>query len=289
MRDAERETIEAVGVAMKMSIEELEEQARILRRDIITCTTIAGSGHPSSSLSGVEIMAALYFGGIMQYNPAEPQWQDRDRFIMSKGHASPLLYVVLAHAGYFSTNMLATLRQIESPLEGHPNMSRLPGVEASTGSLGQGLSLGLGHAFAARIEKRDFHVFVILGDGEQDEGQIWEAAMTAAHYNLDNVTAIVDHNKAQQTGWVRDVLDYSPLAEKWRAFQWDVQEIDGHNMETVATALQRAKATLGRPSCIIAHTVKGKGVSFVEADYSYHGKALTKEEEQRALEELGWQ
>ncbi len=274
---------------MKMSIEELEEQARVLRRDIITCTTIAGSGHPSSSLSGVEIMTALYFGGLMQYDPAEPQWPDRDRLIMSKGHASPLLYVVLAHAGYFPTDMLSTLRQIESPLEGHPNMSRLPGVEASTGSLGQGLSLGLGHAFAARMENRDYHVFVILGDGEQDEGQIWEAAMTAAHYKLDNVTAIVDHNKAQQTGWVRDVLDYAPLAEKWRAFQWETQEIDGHKTEEVFNALQQAKATQGRPSCIIAHTVKGKGVSFVEADYGYHGKSLTKEEEQRALEELGWQ
>ena len=278
-----------MSVQTTMSIEELEEQARVLRRDIITCTTIAGSGHPSSSLSGVEIMTALYFGGIMQYDPAAPQWPDRDRLIMSKGHASPLLYVVLAHAGYFSTDLLSTLRQIESPLEGHPNMSRLPGVEASTGSLGQGLSLGLGHAFAARMENRDYHVFVILGDGEQDEGQIWEAAMTAAHYKLDNVTAIVDHNKAQQTGWVRDVLDYAPLAEKWRAFQWETQEIDGHNTEEVFNALQQAKATQGRPSCIIAHTVKGKGVSFVEADYGYHGKALTKEEEQRALEELGWQ
>ncbi len=278
-----------MSVPTTMSIEELEEQARVLRRDIITCTTIAGSGHPSSSLSGVEIMTALYFGGLMQYDPAEPQWPDRDRLIMSKGHASPLLYVVLAHAGYFSTDMLSTLRQIESPLEGHPNMSRLPGVEASTGSLGQGLSLGLGHAFAARMENRDYHVFVILGDGEQDEGQIWEAAMTAAHYKLDNVTAIVDHNKAQQTGWVRDVLDYAPLAEKWRAFQWETQEIDGHNTEEVFNALQQAKATQGHPSCIIAHTVKGKGVSFVEADYGYHGKSLTKEEEQRALEELGWQ
>ena len=278
-----------MSVQTTMSIEELEEQARVLRRDIITCTTIAGSGHPSSSLSGVEIMTALYFGGIMQYDPAAPQWPDRDRLIMSKGHASPLLYVVLAHAGYFSTDLLSTLRQIESPLEGHPNMSRLSGVEASTGSLGQGLSLGLGHAFAARMERRDYHVFVILGDGEQDEGQVWEAAMTAAHYKLDNVTAIVDHNKAQQTGWVRDVLDYAPLAEKWRAFQWETQEIDGHNTEEVFNALQQAKATQGRPSCIIAHTVKGKGVSFVEADYGYHGKALTKEEEQRALEELGWQ
>ncbi len=278
-----------VGEPMKMSIAELKEQARVLRRDIITCTTIAGSGHPSSSLSGVEIMAALYFGGVMRYDPAEPHWAKRDRLIMSKGHASPLLYVVLAHAGYFSTDLLETLRQIGSPLEGHPNMSRLPGVEASTGSLGQGLSIGLGHAFAARIDNADNHVFVILGDGEQDEGQIWEAAMTAAHYDLDNVTAIVDHNKAQQTGWVRDVLDYSPLTEKWRAFQWDVQEIDGHDMEAVLEALQRAKATQGRPSCIVAHTVKGKGVSFVEADYAYHGKALTKEEEQRALEELGWQ
>ena len=271
-----------------MSIAELEERAREIRRDIITCTTIAGSGHPSSSLSGVEIMAALYFGGIMRHDPAQPEWADRDRLIMSKGHASPLLYVVLAQAGYFSTDMLPTLRQIESPLEGHPNMTRLPGVEASTGSLGQGLSIGLGHALAARLENKDFHVFVILGDGEQDEGQIWEAAMTAAHYKLDNVTAIVDHNKAQQTGWVRDVLDYAPLAEKWRAFQWDVQEIDGHDMDTVATALRRAKAVEDRPSCIIAHTVKGKGVSFVEADWSYHGKALTEEEEERALEELGW-
>jgi len=167
-------------------------------------------------------------------------------------------------------------------------MNRLAGVEASTGSLGQGLSIGIGHALAARLDGKDYHVFVLMGDGEQDEGQVWEGAMFAKHHRLDNLTVIVDHNKAQQTGWVKDILDYTPLYEKWRAFGWDTQEIDGHDLPAVLAALHRAKTTKGRPSAIIAHTVKGKGVSFVEKDPSYHGKALTKDEEKRALEELGW-
>ena len=280
-----RRILKTVGATMNMSIEELEEQARVIRRDIITCTTIAGSGHPSSSLSGVEIMAALYFGGIMQFDAAKPQWEERDRLIMSKGHASPLLYVVLAHAGYFSTDLLPTLRQIESPLEGHPNMSRLPGVEASTGSLGQGLSPGLGMALAARLAGKDYRTYVMIGDGEAQEGQIWEASMVAARYGVDDLCAILDWNGLQQYGWAeagrRPEDRMNPLVDpagKWRAFGWHVIELDGHDLGAIVAALEEARSITGRPTMLIAHTVKGKGVSFMEGDYLWHAKPISDEE-----------
>lgn len=266
----------------------LRETARRLRRYIIEMTTVAGSGHPSSSLSAIDIMTALYFGGILRYDPQRPDWPDRDRFILSKGHAAPALYAVLAEAGYFPVEQLMTLRRIGSPLEGHPNMRRLPGVEASTGSLGQGLSIGIGHAFAGRMDGRTYRVYVMLGDGECDEGQVWEAAMCARHYRLGNLTAIVDHNKAQQSGLVKDVMNHMPLAEKWRAFGWHVQEIDGHDMRQILDALAIARDLTDGPSVIVAHTIKGKGVSFVEADWTFHGRALSPEQAKRALEELGW-
>src|SRR5262245_42180959 len=196
----------------------LEARAKAVRRHIIVSTTKAQSGHPTSSLSGVEIAVALYFGGVMRYDPLKPGWPERDRFILSKGHAAPLLYAVLAEAGYFSKELLPTLRQIGSPLEGHPNMRRLPGVEASTGSLGQGLSIGLGHALAARLDKLDYRVYVMLGDGEIEEGQVWEAAMAAHKYRADNLVAIVDQNGYQQTGPTAEVLDLRPLAPRWEAF-----------------------------------------------------------------------
>lgn len=269
-------------------VDALAEKARLLRRHIITMTTAAGSGHPSSSLSIVEIVTALYFGGILRYDPHDPRWPDRDRFILSKGHAAPALYAALAEAGYFPVAALSTLRRVGSPLEGHPNMRVLPGVEASTGSLGQGLSIGIGHALAAKLDGRAYHVYVLVGDGECDEGQVWEAALCAAKYHLDNLTCIVDHNGYQQTGSVPDVMPLAPLADKWRTFGWRARDINGHDLVQVLDALRAASHSGGQPTAIIAHTRKGKGVSFVEADYAYHGKALSPEEAERALEELGW-
>ena len=199
---------------------DLKARAKTIRKEIINSTTTAGSGHPTSSMSGVEIAVALYFGGILRYDPKNPHWPQRDRFILSKGHAAPLLYAVLAEAGYFPTDLLATLRQLDSPLEGHPNMRRLAGVEASTGSLGQGLSLGIGHALAVRLDKFDARVYVMLGDGELDEGQVWEAAMAARKFKLDNLVAVVDQNGYQQTGATAEVLDLKPLVPRWESFGW---------------------------------------------------------------------
>ncbi|NLC56211.1 MAG: transketolase [Armatimonadetes bacterium] len=271
-----------------VSLEALAEKARLLRKRIITMTTQAGSGHPSSSLSTVEVLTALYFGGVLRYDPRNPRWPERDRFILSKGHAAPALYAALAEAGFFPVALLRSLRKAGSPLEGHPNMRVLPGVEASTGSLGQGLSIGVGHALAARLDNRLYRVYVLTGDGENDEGQIWEAAMAAAKYHLDQLTCIIDHNGFQQTGPVPEVMPLVPLADKWRAFGWHARDIDGHDLGQVLDALHAAARVHGQPTAIIAHTRKGRGVSFVENDYTYHGKALTPEEADRALEELGW-
>ena len=271
-------------------LRELEALSRRLRRHIITMTTAAGSGHPSSSLSAVEVLAALYFGGVMKYDPKRPTWPERDRFIMSKGHAAPVLYAALAEAGFFPASDLETLRKLGSPLEGHPNMRRLAGVEASTGSLGQGLSIGIGHALAARIDKLDFRVYVMLGDGENDEGQVWEAAMAAVKYKLDNLVAIVDHNKYQQTGPTTEVLDLSPLVQKWAAFGWNAREINGHSLSEVLDAFDKARQTRGQPSAIIAHTEKGHGIMSLLAelkDTNFHGKPLSKEAAQKALAMIG--
>jgi transketolase len=265
----------------------LAEIARGLRRDILTMTTRAGSGHPSSSMSAIDIITALYCAGILRHDPQQPHLPDRDRFILSKGHASPALYAILAQQGYFDRGLLDTLRQLGSPLEGHPNMRRLPGVEASTGSLGQGLSIGLGHALYARSGGgRPFRVYVMTGDGEMEEGQIWEAIMASAFHRVDNLTLIVDHNQAQQSNLLERVLDYRPLAEKLRAFQWHVEEIDGHDLAAVLEAFDRVRAVSGQPQAIVAHTVKGKGVSFIEADWTYHGRAVTEKDLPRALAEL---
>lgn len=271
------------------SIEQLKEDARLARKQIIEMTTEAGSGHPSSSFSCTELVCALYLGGVLRHDPSNPGWADRDRFIMSKGHACPAQYAVMAQAGYFPESELMTLRKLGSRLEGHPNLNRLPGIEASTGSLGQGLSVGLGMALAARLDGADWRTFVMVGDGEIDEGQIWEAALAAAKFKADNLILIVDANTAQQTGYTKDILPTEPKVEKWQAFGWEVQEIDGHNYEEVVPALRKARsATSGKPQAIIARTLKGKGVGFVEKSYGYHGKPLTREEAERALEELGW-
>ena len=263
----------------------LEETAKTLRRHIITMLAAAGSGHPGGSLSAVEIVTALFFR-VMRHRPAEPGWVERDRFILSKGHAAPLLYAALAECGYFPVEELVTLRKSGSRLQGHTDRASTPGVEMSSGSLGQGLSFGIGTALAARLNSQSYRVYVLLGSGECDEGQVWEAAMSAAHFKLDNLVAIVDHNKLQIDGWNRDVMNVDPLPEKWRSFGWEVIEVDGHSIDQIMTALGKAQATRGRPTAIIAHTIKGKGVSFMENKVQFHGKAPTPEQAQMALKEL---
>jgi transketolase len=266
------------------NLADLEAKAKVIRRHIVTSTTAAGSGHPTSSMSAVEIAVALYFGGVLRYDARKPAWPERDKFILSKGHAAPLLYAVLAEAGYFPKEQLATLRQLGSPLEGHPNMRRLPGVEASTGSLGQGLSLGVGAALAARQEKSPTRVYVVTGDGELGEGQIWEAAMAASKYRLDNLCCIVDQNGYQQTGATTEVLDLRPVAPRFEAFGWFAQEIDGHDLKAVLGALAKAQQTKDRPSAIIARTVKGYPIQkLLASDPNHHGKPLTKDEADQAL------
>jgi transketolase len=249
-------------------------------------TTAAGSGHPSSSLSAVEVVVALYFAGFLRFDPRQPQWRERDRFILSKGHAAPVLYAALAEAGYFPVDELMTLRKLGSPLEGHPNMRRLPGIEASTGSLGQGLSIGIGHALALRIDQISARVFVMLGDGELGEGQVWEAAATAGKYRLGNLTAIVDQNGFQQTGSTKEVLDLTPIADKFAPFGWHTQTIEGNNLESVLEALDQAVKVTDRPTLIVSRTRKGFGILPVleeEKDLNYHGKPLPPKLAEKAL------
>jgi transketolase len=278
----------AVAVARQSSFADLEARCKQVRRGIITSTTTAGSGHPTSSLSAVELAVALYFGGVLRYDPKNPGWPQRDRFLLSKGHAAPLLYAVLAEAGYFPREQLASLRKLGSPLEGHPNMRRLPGVEASTGSLGQGLSLGIGHALAVRLDAYDSRVYVLTGDGEQDEGQVWEAAMAAQKYGLNHLVCLVDQNGYQQTGATSAVLDLKPLGPRWEAFGWFAQEIDGHDLKAVLAALERAAQTKDRPSVIVARTIKGYPIQhLLSKDPNHHGKPLTAEEAQQALATIG--
>ncbi len=239
-------------------------------------------------MSAVEIAVALYFGGVLRYDPINPAWPQRDRFLLSKGHAAPLLYAVLAEAGYFSPDLVPTLRQIGSPLEGHPNMRRLPGVEASTGSLGQGLSIGVGMALAAKLDKSPARVYVVTGDGEIGEGQVWEAAMSASKYKLDNLVAIVDQNGYQQTGPTAEVLDLRPLVPRFEAFGWSAQEINGHDLGEVLAALKKAQQTKGRPSALIARTIKGYPIqNLLTSDPNHHGKPMTKEEADQALAQIG--
>lgn len=268
-----------------LSTKELTELAKKLRRHVITMIATAGSGHPGGSLSAADIIAVLYFK-VMRYDPQNPQWPERDRFILSKGHAAPILYTALAESGYFSVEELATLRKLNSRLQGHTDRTTTPGVEMSAGALGQGLSFGIGTALAARLDARDYQVYVLLGDGECDEGQIWEAAMAAAHFKVDNLVAIIDHNKQQLDGWTQDIMNLEPLTEKWRAFNWHVIEIDGHNIDQIQQALEEAETIKGKPSVIIAHTIKGKGVSFMENNIDFHGKAPTPEQAELALREL---
>ena len=265
-------------------IQELENVARELRRAVVRMIYVAGSGHPGGSLSSVEILTALYFR-IMRHDPHNTRWPDRDRFILSKGHACPILYAVLAKTGYFPEDELWTFRKINSRLQGHSHIMT-PGVEMDAGSLGQGLSFGLGVALAGRMDGKEHRVYVLLGDGECDEGQVWEAAMAAAHYRLDKLVAIVDRNGLQNDRATSEAMELEPLAEKWQAFGWRVLEVDGHDLRQIVEALQEARTTRGQPTVIIARTVKGKGVSFMENNASFHGKAPNKEQYEIAMKEL---
>lgn len=268
-----------------LNIKSLEERAKIIRRYVIKMLAKAGSGHPGGSLSAVDLLVVLFYNK-MRHNPQQPKWQDRDRFILSKGHGCPALYAILADMGYFSVDKLETLRQFGSILQGHPCMKTTPGIEISSGSLGQGLSVGLGIALAAKLDKKDYRTYVMLGDGEIEEGQIWEAAMAASHYKAENLCAILDQNELQIDGFIHDVMSSHPIPAKWRSFGWHVIEINGHNYKAIIDAYNEAEKTKGRPTIIVAKTVKGKGVSFMENQVDWHGKAPTKEEAEKALAEL---
>jgi transketolase len=263
----------------------LEQKATLLRREILKMLTTAGSGHTGGSLSAADIVTALYFS-IMKHKPEDPKWTERDRFILSKGHAAPVLYAALALSGYFDKNLLSTLRRLGSPLQGHPCSKKLPGVEISTGSLGQGLSIANGTALGVRLDRLGARVYCLLGDGEIQEGQVWEAAMTAAHYRLDNLCAIIDNNGLQIDGHCCDVMQIEPIVNKWEAFGWHVLDIDGHDMKAIVNAFHEAAQTKGKPTMIVARTVKGKGVSLFEGKVQYHGMAPTQEELEIALREL---
>ncbi|MDR1832561.1 MAG: transketolase [Fusobacteriaceae bacterium] len=263
----------------------LADKALSIRRSIVEMITEAKSGHPGGSLSIVEILTALYFKE-MRIDPADPKKEGRDRFVLSKGHAAPALYATLAERGYFPKDKLNSLRKYGSILQGHPDMKKVPGVEISTGSLGQGLAVANGMALNAKLRKEDYRVYVMLGDGESQEGEVWESAMTAAHYKLDNVCAFTDSNNLQIDGNVSDIMGVAPLDKKWEAFGWHVIVIDGHDYGRIFEALAEAKKTKGKPTMIIANTVKGKGVSFMENVCGFHGMAPTKEEEEKALAEL---
>lgn len=272
--------------APKLTLDQIKEKAKSIRRRIIQITTEAGSGHPSSSLSAVEVVTALYFGGFLRYSKENPRDPKRDRFILSKGHAVPVHYAALCEAGFYTQEQIMTLRKLGSPFEGHPNMKRLDTMEASTGSLGQGLSLGVGQALATRLDKLDAHTYVMMGDGEMGEGQVWEAIASAAKYKLSNLTAIVDQNGYQQTGATSAVLDLKPFAPKFEAFGWHVQTINGNDQQAVLTALEAARKVTDRPTAIISQTQKGFGILPVlepTGDLNYHGKPLSKELAEKAL------
>lgn len=266
-------------------IDALEEKARTIRIEILKMLTEAGSGHTGGSLSAADIVAALYFYK-MRHNPMDPKWRERDRFILSKGHAAPVLYAALALSGYFDKPLLKTLRKLGSPLQGHPCSKKLPGVEISTGSLGQGLSIANGIAMGLKMDGLSPRVYCLLGDGEIQEGQVWEAAMTAAHYKLDNLCAIIDNNGLQIDGHCCDVMYIEPIVNKWEAFGWHVLDINGHDMKAIVDALNKAETIKEKPTMIVARTVKGKGVSIFEGKVEYHGLAPTQQELEIALKEL---
>lgn len=267
-----------------LTIEELETRARQVRRLVIQMLAKAASGHPGGSLSAADLVTALY-ANVLRFDPANPRWPQRDRFHMSKGHCCPVWYAVLALHGFFPQEELFTLRQRGSILQGHPDR-KTPGVESASGSLGQGLAIALGMSLAARIDKLDYRVYCLLGDGELQEGSVWEAAMACAHFSCDNLCAIVDANGCQIDGRCEDVMGLEPLAAKWQAFGWQVIEINGHDFKQILAAYAQAQTIKNKPTVIIARTVKGKGVSFMEGVVGFHGRAPTADEAERALKEL---
>lgn len=271
---------------MKKNVEELRNIATTIRRDIVTMLTESASGHPGGSLSAADILSTLYFNE-MNIDPKNEKDPNRDRFVLSKGHAAPVLYSTLARRGFFDVAELNTLRKIGSNLQGHPNMNDLPGIDMSTGSLGQGISAAVGMAIAGKLDNKKYRVYSLLGDGELEEGQVWEAAMSAAHYKLDNLTIFIDFNGLQIDGDITKVMNPSPIDKKFEAFGWNVITIDGHNFEEILSALEKAKNTKGMPTCIVAKTIKGKGVSFMENQAGWHGAAPSKEQCAQALSELG--
>jgi len=266
--------------------EYLEEMAKKIRTDIVEMLCEAGSGHAGGSLSMSDIFSYLYFSGILKIDPKKPDLKDRDRVVLSKGHACPVLYAALAEKGYFDKSHLKTLRKYGSILQGHPDMKKTPGVDMTTGSLGQGLSCAVGMALGVKLDGLGSKVFTIVGDGECNEGQIWEAAMAAAHYSLGNLIAIIDRNGLQIDGYTKDIMNTEPLADKWKSFNWEVLEIDGHSFDEIDSAISDAVAVKDKPVCIIANTTKGKGVSFMEGQCDWHGKAPTEEEKEKALAEI---
>jgi transketolase len=269
----------------KTEIKDLKKYAVKVRKHIIDEVYSAASGHPGGSLSCTEILTALYFAE-MRINPKQPLWEDRDRFVLSKGHCTPALYAVLAEKGFFPKEDLLTFRKADSYLEGHPSMRYVPGVDMSTGSLGQGISAAVGMAMAGKLDKKDFRVYALLGDGELQEGEVWEALMAAAHYKLDNLTAFLDHNGLQIDGRVTDVMSPEPVADKFKAFGWNVLKTDGHDIEKILESVEQAKGCKDKPTIIIAETVKGKGVSYMENQAGWHGSAPNKEQRDQAMAEL---
>lgn len=269
----------------RLDSKSLEERSKIIRRHIVRMLAKAGSGHPGSSLSTVDLLVTLFYNKL-RHNPQQPSWPERDRFVLSKGHGCPALYAVLAEMGYFSVDKLDTLRQFGSILQGHPCMKTTPGIEISGGSLGQGLSVGLGMSLAAKLDKKDYRAYVMLGDGEIEEGQVWEAAMAASHYKADNLCAIIDQNGLQIDGFIHEIMSSLPIPDKWLGFGWHVIEINGHDYNAILSAYDEAEKVKGKPTVIVAKTIKGKGVSFMENQVDWHGKAPSKDEAERALAEL---
>jgi len=266
-------------------LEALKARSKTIRQHIVRMIGKAGSGHPGGSLSAVEILVSLYFHKL-RINPKDPKWPERDRFLLSKGHAAPVWYAALAEAGFFPISQLDSLRKMGSILQGHPDMKRTPGVEMSSGSLGQGLSISNGIALAGKLDKKPYRVYVLLGDGECQEGQVWEAAMASAHYKLDNLCALIDYNGLQIDGPIEKIMSPLPLTDKWIAFGWNVINVDGHNIEEIIEALDKAETVKDKPSMIICRTVKGKGVSFMENKHEWHGKAPNAQQIETALKEL---
>lgn len=269
-----------------MEIKELENKAKEIRKSIIKQVYFAGSGHPGGSLSIADIMAVLYFDEL-RINEKEPKWEDRDRLILSKGHCAPALYASLAERGFFEKEKLKTFRNIESNLQGHPDMNKVPGVDMTSGSLGQGLSVANGIAISGKMENKDYRVYCILGDGEIEEGQIWEAAMTSSKYKLDNLCVIIDNNNLQINGKIEDIINPYPIDEKFKSFGFYVLTIDGNNIEEILEGFKQAKLNKNKPTCIIAKTIKGKGISYMEDQVDWHGKAPNEEQYNKAMEELG--